>query len=330
MALKNLPELFAFSRAHQWQKLVFSLKGYRFWRTQLTMLIGISLNAFVINAIIIPHTLFTGGLTGISLIIYYLSPLLGLGWIYFILNIPLFILAWRKLTLSLIIHSISGMLMTSLMLEVTKGAELQIPEPLVASILAGLFFGLGTGFYLRFGGSAGGLDILAAYMRKSYNLPLGVTFNLTNLLILGSALYFNDLMTTFYAGIFIFCNSWMTEKIVSGFSQRNAVMIITDAPHLIAAEISKRLDRDVTFLHASGGYSKKEKEIIYTVINFTETGRLKEIIYEIDENAFITILNTSAVIGTKFLTWEDEGYTYKRHQAMLQEIEKEKQDLHLD
>ncbi|MDX2470847.1 MAG: YitT family protein [SAR324 cluster bacterium] len=323
----KLPNLFAFSRSHQWKEFKQNLQGLRFWRTQLTMLVGVSLNSLVVNAIVIPHNFFAGGLTGISLGIYYLNNSLGLGWIYFILNIPLFVLAWKKLNLSFIVHSISGMTMASIMLQATKSVHWEVPDPFVATILAGSLCGAGVGFYFRFGGSSGGMDILAAYLRKSYSIPLGVTFNMANLCILTFAFIFNDLMTTFYSGVFIFCSSWMAEKMISGFSQRSAVTIITDAPHLIAAEISKRLDRGVTFLHASGGYDKAEKEVIYTVINFTEAGRLKELIYEVDENAFITILNTTAVIGSKFLTWEDEGYTYKKHQVMLQQIEQEKHDL---
>ncbi len=323
----KLPKLFGFSKNRQWQELKDNIKGYRFWRTQVTMLLGVTLNTSVINGLVVPHGFFTGGLSGISIGVYYLFDNLDLGAIYFLLNIPLFILAWRKLNLSFVVHSISGMTMASVMLHLTKGVRFDVPDPFVAAIISGCSFGVGLGFYFRFGGSGGGLDILSAYFRKLYTIPLSVTYNTVNLGVLTFAFFFNSLMTTFYSAVFIFSSSWMAEKVISGFSQRSAVMIITDAPRLIAAEISKRLDRGVTFLHASGSYDQEKKEVVYTVINVTEAGRLKELIYELDENALITILNTSAVIGKKFLTWEDEGYTYKKHEKMLQQMEQEKQDL---
>jgi len=327
MTEPNIKNFFRLSRGSQWTDLLESVRGWRFWRTQLTMLIGVSLNSFVINALILPHHIFTGGLTGIALVIYYLNSMLGLGWLYLLLNIPLFVLAWKKLSPALIVHSISGMLMFSVLLGVTTGMVLEIPNPIAASVIAGVMYGTGTGLYFRFGGSAGGLDLLAAYLRKTYSFPLGVTFNLANLFILSFALLFNDLMTTFYSALFIVCAGAMAQKVISGFTQRSAVIIITEAPHLIATEITKRLDRGVTFLNGSGGYNKQDKELIFTVLNVTETGRLKDLIYEIDENALITILNTDAVIGSKFLSWEDEGYTSKQQQQLLQDIQQEKQDL---
>ncbi|MDH5559723.1 MAG: YitT family protein [Deltaproteobacteria bacterium] len=291
-----------------WKELIDDVRGIVFWRTILSMSIGIPIFALGINGLIIQKELFSGGLTGVSLIIFYLSDGWRLGVIYFVLNIPLFLLGWRKISPKFILISLIGTIISSLSFELTKGISFPVEDKLITAIFAGVFAGFGNGLYFRFGGSAGGLDILGTYIRKRFSIPLGTTFNLFNLFVLLCAFAFNDLQTTLYSGIYIFCNAWMIDKVQSGFSQRNAVMIITNYHEAVASGIMKGLDRGVTFLNARGGYSKKETDIVYTIINMTETGRLKDIVYQLDPGALVIILNTSAVIGSHFLTWEEEGY----------------------
>ena len=86
------------------------------------------------------------------------------------------------------------------------------------------------------------------------------------------------------------------------------MIIITDHPKAVAEGVVKRLDRGVTFFHGAGSRSGDPKEIVYTVINMIELGRLKELLFQIDPAAFVVVHHTAEVIGHRFLTWEEEGY----------------------
>ncbi|OGG98876.1 MAG: hypothetical protein A2600_09180 [Candidatus Lambdaproteobacteria bacterium RIFOXYD1_FULL_56_27] len=309
------PKVLNFFSEGQWAELLLDLRRWSFWRTLLSMVVGITIFALAINGLVIQNHLFAGGLTGVALVFYYLTGKLSLGVIYFLLNIPLLVLSYRKLTLKYVVFSVLGMVMASLALHLTAGFSVPLDDPLMGAVIAGLVVGTGNGIYFRFGGSAGGLDILATYLRKRLSIPLGTTFNLFNLAVLVCSYFLRDIHSTFYSGIFIFCSAWMVDKVQSGFSQRNAVMIISDEPQKIAQAVIERLDRGVTFLHGTGAYRNHPTEIIYTVINSTETGRLKDLVYELDPHAFVTVLNTLAVIGKRFLTWEDAGYRKPAEEA---------------
>ncbi|MBU3918160.1 YitT family protein, partial [bacterium] len=129
-----------------------------------------------------------------------------------------------------------------------------------------------------------------------------------NAIPLIGAVLIHDLNSALYTGIFMYVQSFALNKVLTGFSERKAVFIISHKPDEIAEQVMKRLDRGITFFHSSGGYTHQEKRVIYTVINMRELGRLKEMLFQTDPDAFVAISNTSEVIGKRFLSWEDEGF----------------------
>jgi uncharacterized membrane-anchored protein YitT (DUF2179 family) len=289
-------------------EVVEALATWRFYRTLLTMAVGVTLGATAINGILIPRHLFAPGTSGISLLVFYLAGWPSVGVIYFLLNIPLFVIGWREYALKYVIISGIGVLMFSGSLILTEDIVIPAHDPLMASILGGLLMGIGSGLYLRFGGSAGGLDILATYIRKKVAVPMGTTLNAVNVFNLVGALILFDLPTAFYSGVFMWVNSWTLEKVQSGFSQHRALFIVTSRPEEVGEGIRKRLNRGVTFLEGMGGFSHKPLLVVYSVINMYELGRVKDLLYEIDPEAYLMVNPTSEVIGRRFHTWEDEGY----------------------
>lgn len=289
--------------------LVDSLKTRRFWRTIILMALGCLGASLAVNGILVENRFFDGGFNGISLVIFYLTGWPPLGVIYFLLNIPVFLICWREMSLKFIFVSMVGVVFFSTSLYLTRNVRLQIDEPMLAAILAGIIIGGSIGVFVRFGGSSGGLEMVALLLKKKLSIPMGNTFLVANAIPLSGALLIYDLNTALYTGIFMFVESVVLEKVQTGFSQRKTVFIISNKPDLIAEEVMKRLDRGVTFIHASGGWTHNEHHMIYTVINMSELGRLKELMFRHDPEAFIAISNTAEVIGNRFLTWEDEGYT---------------------
>ena len=291
------------------QYLILSIKTWRFWFVILLIVIGSFTASIAINGILVRNSFFDGGVNGISLVIFYLTGWPPLGVIYFLLNIPIFLVCWREMSLKFVIVSLVGVFIFSTALIVTKDVHLEISEPILAAMLAGIMVGGGIGLFVRFGGSTGGLEMVAILLKKKFSIPMGNTFIAANVIPLCGALIIYDLNIALYTGIYLFVESVALEKVQTGFSQRKTVFIISHKPDLIAEQVMKRLDRGVTFLHASGGWTHQKHHMIYTVINMTELGRLKELLFLHDPEAFVAISNTAEVIGNRFLSWEDEGFS---------------------
>ncbi len=290
----------------EFQNAFFSVKY--FW-----MLIVMTFSCFVfssvVNGILIPHHFFSGGITGLALLFYdYLPAFFPFGILIALLNIPIFILGFKEFSLKFILTSIIGVLIYTLSLELTEGVRISINDPMLAAIFGGVLAGVSTGFYLNLGGSVGGLDILGIVIKKRYEIPIGSVFNMVNFFVIFSNAFLFDLETSLYTGIFMYVFSWSMHKGQTGFSQRKSILIISDKTDEIAERVLKKLDRGFTYFYASGGYSKREKRVIYTVINLIELGRLKEYVFKADPNAFISVQDTGDVIGKRFLTWEDQGF----------------------
>ncbi len=280
-----------------------------FWRTLLFTQLGCLAFALVINGILIPQHFFSGGLMGISLLIRSLSgEQAPLSVLYVLLNIPIFLLGYRAFSLRFIVVSLLGMAILSISLELTEGMQVPTREPILAAILGGVISGGGSGFYLRFGGSVGGLDILGAYFKKKFAVPIGTTFIIVNISVIGANAYLYDLDIALYTGIFMYVFSWALQRVQTGFSQRKAVFIISNHPEAVAENVIRKLDRGLTFFHAYGGFEKEPKKVIYTVINLLELGRLKQYLFETDPDAFVAVNDTAEVIGRRFLTWQEEGF----------------------
>lgn len=280
----------------------------RFYGTLLATTLGCVAGSVAINGVLIPRNLFSPGTSGNSLLIFYLTGWPPLGVIYLALNVPIFVLGWREYALKYVAISMYGVVAFSVALILTENVTIPAPDPLMGALIAGVLMGAGTGFYLRLGGSAGGLDILATYVRKKLAIPMGSTVNAVNAINLIGALLIFDLSTAFYSAVFMWVNSWTLDKVQTGFSQHRAVFIITQRHEAVAQQIRARLDRGVTYFTATGSYSGQPMQVVYSVINMYELGRLKDIMFELDPSAYVMVTNTTEVIGRRFHTWEQEGY----------------------
>ena len=286
-----------------------ALLTFKFWWMLLVITFGCLVFSSVVNGILIPHHFFSGGLTGLALLFYdYLQDFFSFGILIALLNIPIFIIGFREFSLKFILTSMIGVIIYSLSLNITEGVEISINDPMLAAIFGGVLAGFSTGFYLNLGGSVGGLDILGIVIKKRYEIPIGIVFNIVNFLVLFSNAILFDLETSLYTGIFMYVFSWSMQKGQTGFSQRKSVLIISENSEEVAEKVLKKLDRGFTYFYASGGYNKEKKRVIYTVINLIELGRLKEYLFNTDPNAFISIQDTGDVIGKKFISWEDQGF----------------------
>lgn len=252
-----------------------------------------------LNGILIPKQLLSGGLIGVALVLHYLFPALNTGLLYFLLNIPLILLGWFSVSKKFILYTAYGMTVFSLASAFIQPGVLDIQNPILAAILAGIICGIGVGLTLRSQGSGGGVDIVAVYLNKKFEFRLGVTFFLANTLVLAVGAHFFGLERTLYSLVYVYTSGKVVDSVLTGFNQRKSILIISDFAHEIAEQILSRLNRGVTFLQGTGGYTGDRKEVILTIITLTELARMKEMIFDIDPHAFVVINDTLEVLGKR-------------------------------
>jgi len=258
--------------------------------------LGSVLCAVAVNGILVPLQFLSGGFTGVALIIHYLVPFLPLGTLYFLLNVPLFLLGWKFVGPRFFFYSIAGMLIYSVAVQFIK-VSFPLDDKLLSALLAGIISGVGSGIILRSRGSAGGTDILSVILLKFFSFRLGNTALGFNIIILGTAVMLFPLEKTLYTLIYIYVSTHILNLVVTGLSQRKAVLIISSQWERISRDIMDRIGRGVTISTAKGGHSGKEMEVLYAVITFRELPHLKRIIREADPNAFVVVTDTLEVMG---------------------------------
>lgn len=296
--------------------LLQDARSWRFWRTIVAMAVGLTLFSLSVNCVLIPNHFNASGATGIALALFYLFGRPSVGVYYWALNVPILFLGWHFMSLKLVVYAVIGVFISGAALQLTHGLALPLADPMMAAIIGGALSGLGVGLYLRYGGSAGGLDIIAVVMRRKFGVPMGQTFISVNALnVLSAGFLGHDLGLGFYTAIATYVHSSMVDRMQSGFTARKSAFIITSKPEALSREILRSLNRGCTFFHASGGMTQKEVRLIYTVVNFIELARLKEMLYGIDPNAFMAVSDVCEVIGNRFVSWEQEGFARARRIA---------------
>ncbi|MGE5474120.1 MAG: YitT family protein [Ignavibacteriales bacterium] len=268
--------------------------------------LGAALVAISISLFIVPHKLISGGISGLSLIIYYLTNF-PVSVLIFIFNVPIVILGAKQLGKNFTIYSIFGITMMSVMIYVFRNiphisALMQSPtqNSLLAAVFAGVITGIGGGIVFRSGGTLGGTDILGMIIKKKFNLSIGSFLFYSNIVIMTLSLIFFKPEIVMYTLISMYVASAVTDKVQEGVNTKTTVMVISDKYETIAEQILKDLHRGVTYLHAEGGFLHNEKKVIMCVTTRFELARLKELILKIDQFAFISISETKEVLGKGF------------------------------
>ena len=260
---------------------------------------GAAIYSIGVKDIVMAKGLMSGGVSGVALLLFYLTGVLGPGVYYFLLNLPLMGLGWVTLSRRFILYTVYGMGILSLFMQLMPERTL-ITDPLLAAIFGGAVMGAGSGLMLRTLGSAGGTDILAIWLNQKYNLRIGQFNFFFNLAIFAAGLAFYEPTLVLYSIILSYTNSKVMDYFLALFNQRKMVFIISDKADDIAEDIIHTLKRGATFLHGAGAYTGKSKRVILTITNTVQIKRLEELVFSHDPNAFFVVENTFNVLGEGF------------------------------
>ena len=259
---------------------------------------GCVLCAVAVKGILVPKQFLAGGITGLAILGHYVFPSLPIGFIYFLLNIPLFVVGWMFVGKRFFWYSLAGMIIFSAVI-FWPYPVFPVEDMILNALVAGIITGLGSGIILRSLGSAGGLDILSIILFKRFSIRPGTTVITFHAILLIIALYRLPMDLVLYTLIYFFINAYFVNLVVIGLNQRKAIMIISPQWKEISHQIMDKLQRGVTIVRGEGGYSRQQLHILYSVVTFTELSRFKELIRNIDPNAFVVVTETLEVMGKR-------------------------------
>ena len=264
-------------------------------------LIGTFIYAAGLNIFLVPHHFLAGGVTGIAMILYYLMDI-PIGLSNLVLNIPVLILSLKFMGKFYTVITILSTVSLSLFIDLTAFMAdwCVISNPLVAAISGGVVLGAALGLLYRYNSNSGGLDVIGAVIKKFYNLEIGyVVFGLNFIIIMSSAWIFT-LEPAICPLIAMYINATVSSRIVIGFAQRKAAFIVSDKPLEVADTILRNIHHGATLLYGQGGFSGKDKKIVFAIVDLTQVTKLRHFIEDIDPHAFLFIMNTTDVIGRGF------------------------------
>lgn len=261
--------------------------------------------AMAITFFFIPHRLLSGGVGGIAIMIQYLTNYSS-GIFILLMNIPLFVLGFRKLSKPFMIFTFVSTNFLSFFLMIFKYLNFgfKVEDILLSAVFGGVLNGVGMGILFRHATSQGGLDILAMIARKEWNMNIGSALMAMNCVIVAVASVLFGVERGMYTLIAMYIAYQCVDKVISGFDVKKQIIIISNKSKEIADIIMVDPHRGVTLLQGKGAYTQEAKEVIYCVANNHQVVRIKQIVDEVDPKAFMSISDMVEVSGKGFIKKE--------------------------
>lgn len=273
------------------------------------ILLGTAIMSFGLVNFNMQNKLAEGGFTGITLIFYFLfkwDP----SYTNLILNIPLFLIGWKLLGRNAFLYTIIGTVSVSIFLWIFQRFTIEMPlqsDLFLASLYAGAFSGAGLGVIFRFGGTTGGVDIIARLVQKYFGWGMGKTMFLFDVCVITLSLVtYLNYKQAMYTLVAVFVGARVIDFMQEGAYSARGAIVISEKNEQIAQRIMAEMDRGVTALRGYGSYTKNEREVLYCVVAKNEILRLKNLITSVDPHAFISITIVHDVAGEGFTLDENK------------------------
>ena len=267
------------------------------------------INAIGITIFLAPVKLYDSGISGTSMLLAQITPpQLTLSVFLLVLNIPLFLYGLKKqgrlftfyAIYTVAIYSISAWLITDVLpIDVRFASPLAGTDLLLCALFGGTISGIGSGLAIRYGGAMDGVEVMAVIFAKRLGITVGTFVMIYNLaLYIVCGIIFSSWILPLYSIVTYFAALKTIDFIVEGFDRAKCAIIITSMPNEICTELSREFESGMTRLQAMGGYSGKEKTMIYFVVNRFQVINMKEIVHEIDPSAYITISEVADIFSS--------------------------------
>ena len=285
--------------------MLFGLK----FKNIFFILFGSAVFSFGIVHFNMQNNLAEGGFTGITLLFYFLwkwDP----SYTNLLLNIPLFFIGWKLLGRSALLYTIIGTLGVSVFLWVFQRYQINMPlrdDLTLAALFAGVAIGIGLGIIFRYGGTTGGVDIIARLAHKYVGWSMGKTMFLFDACVITiSLITYLSYKEAMYTLVAVFIGAKVIDFMQEGAYSARGAMIISDLNNQIADKVMEEMGRGVTVLHGHGSFTKTNREVLYCVVGKNEIVKLKNLITSVDPHAFVSVSIVHDVLGEGFTLDENK------------------------
>lgn len=268
----------------------------KYAKKYIMLFMGSIFAAVGLEIFLVPNQIIDGGIVGISIMASHLTGI-SLSWYILLLNIPFLYLGYKQIGKTFAFSTIFAVTSLAYWVSVFHPIPELTHDLFLAAIFGGIIVGVGVGMIIRYGGSLDGTEIVAILFDKKTGFSVGEVVMFFNLFILGSAGLVFSWDKAMYSLVAYFIAFKVIDVTIQGLDESKGVMIVSENPDEIAEALMARLGRGVTVLHGEGGYTGVPKKVLYSVITRLEIAKLKAIVDEKDESAFVTIHEVHDVLG---------------------------------
>ncbi len=287
--------------------MIKSLKRVRVFNLIMLTIAGI-VNAVGITIFLTPVKLYDSGISGTSMLLEQITPeYLTLSVFLLVLNIPLFLFGLKKqgwlftvyAIYTVSIYSVFAWLITDVFpIDVSIASPLAGTDLLLCALFGGVISGIGSGLAIRYGGAMDGIEVMAVIFAKKLGITVGTFVMMYNILlyvICGFVL--KSWILPLYSIVTYAAALKTIDFIVEGIDRAKCAIIITEKAEEVCKALSETFGSGMTHLEAKGGYSNRDKSMIYFVVNRYQVIRMKDLVHEIDPSAYITISEVADVFS---------------------------------
>ena len=264
------------------------------------------INAFGITVFLAPVKLYDSGISGTSMLLSQITPeYLSLSLFLLVLNVPLFILGYKKQGITFTVYSVYAVAMYSLgawlitdvlPLDVAFSSPFAGDDLLLCAVFGGLISGIGSGLTIRFGGAIDGVEVMAVIFAKRIGITVGTfVMGYNVILYVISGILLNSWILPLYSILTYYVGLKTIDFIVEGIDRSKAAMIITERADEVCETLMSTFESGATRIAAKGGYSNQDKTVIYFIVDRFQISKMRELVHRIDKTAFITITEVADV-----------------------------------
>ena len=270
--------------------------------TVATVILGNVFYAFVIKLFLLPGNLMTGGTTGIGLVVKHFTGTSISGFVL-VFNIVMLIVGWTLLGKKFALTTVISSFTYPIALEAANhifGDLVITTDPMLNTIFAGLGIGIGLGIVIRTGASTGGMDIPPLVLNKYFRIPVSVSLNVFDMLILVLQIVYNPPERVLYGVLLVMIYTTVLDKVLMMGNTKTEVKVISSQVEEIRQAILAQVDRGVTMLYGEGGYRQEQTQIVLSIVSNRELPRVEKLIRHIDPEAFMIVSRVTEVRGRGF------------------------------
>ncbi|UAL50794.1 MULTISPECIES: YitT family protein [Metabacillus] len=274
------------------------------------ILLGSAIFAFGLVHFNMQNNLAEGGFTGITLLLYFIfniDPSIS----NLVLNIPIFFIGWKLLGRTTFLYTLIGTVALSVFLWLFQRFQINMPlkdDLTLAALFAGVFIGVGLGIIFRYGGTTGGVDIIARLVHKYKGVSMGKTMFMFDFVVIALSLVtYLSYKEAMYTLVAVFIAAKVIDFMQEGAYAAKGATIISERNGEIADKIMQEMDRGVTILKGQGSFTKMDRNVLYCVVGKNEIVRLKTVITSVDPHAFVAVSDVHDVLGEGFTLDADKN-----------------------